>query len=305
MSDFVSEFWNYYVAIISVVSIAACGMLLWAMSSRKGTSAQATGHGWDEDLEECNNPLPRWWMWLFWITIFFSAGYLALYPGLGSRQGSLEWSSVGQYEAEMQAADERYGPLYAKYAATDLKALAHDPEARAIGQRLFLNNCAQCHASDAGGSRGYPDLTDREWLYGGQPETIKASIGDGRTGTMPAFGPVLGPEAVKDVAHYVLSLSNRMSDGTRAARGKDKFKVTCAACHGAEAKGNPALGAPDLTDRVWLHGSSQSTVIETISKGRSSRMPAHREFLGDAKVHLLAAYVYGLSSKDNASASAK
>jgi cytochrome c oxidase cbb3-type subunit III len=305
MSDFVSGFWSYYVGAISAASIVACGVLLWSMSSRKGTSAQATGHGWDEDLEECNNPLPLWWMWLFWITIFFAAGYLALYPGLGSRQGALEWSSAGQYEAEMKAADAQYGPLYAKFAASELKVIAHDPEARAMGQRLFLNNCAQCHASDAGGSRGYPDLTDRDWLYGGQPETIKASIADGRSGTMPAFGAVLGPEGVNDVASYVMSLSNRTADPIRVARGKEKFMTMCAACHGAQAKGTPALGAPDLTDGVWLHGSSNDAVMETISRGRSSRMPAHREFLGEAKVHLLAAYIYGLSNKEDGSAGAK
>ena len=299
MSDFTSGFWDYYVAIISAASIAACGLLLWAMSSRKGTSAEGTGHVWDEDLGECNNPLPRWWMWLFWITIAFSAGYLALYPGLGSREGTLQWSSKGEYEAEMKAAQERFGPLYARFANADLKAVAHDPEARAMGQRLFLNNCAQCHASDAAGSKGYPDLTDRDWLWGGQPEIIKASIADGRNGVMPAFGQALGGEGVKDVAHYVMSLSKRTTDPIRVARGRDRFMSACVACHGTDGTGNPALGAPNLTDRVWLHGSSEQALIETISKGRNSLMPAHRDFLGEDKVHLLAAYVYGLSnSKD-------
>jgi cytochrome c oxidase cbb3-type subunit III len=300
MSDFTSAFWEYYIALISAAGIAACAVLLWTMSSRRGTSAESTtGHVWDEDLGEYNNPLPRWWMWMFYITIVFSAGYLALYPGLGTYEGWFGWSSTGQYTEEVKQAQDRYGPLYAKYAAADLKDVAHDSEARAMGQRLFLNNCAQCHASDAGGSRGYPNLADRDWLWGGEPEAIKASIADGRTGVMPAFGAVLGGEGTRDVAHYVLSLSGRTTDPIRVARGKDKFVATCAACHGADGKGNVALGAPNLTDRTWLHGSTEPALVETISKGRNNRMPAHRDFLGDDKVHLLAAYVYGLSNGIN------
>jgi cytochrome c oxidase cbb3-type subunit 3 len=298
MSDFSGAFWEYYVAIITLAGIAGCALLLWTMSTRRaaGAKPETTGHVWDEDLGEYNHPLPRWWMWLFYLTIVFSLVYLALYPGLGIYDGAFQWSSAGEHENDVKQAEQQYGPLYAKYAALDLKALAKDPEARSMGQRLFLNNCAQCHASDAGGSRGFPNLADGDWLYGGEPDLIKASILNGRKGVMPAFGPVLGAEGAKDLAHYVMSLSGRSADSVRVSRGKEKFAVTCLACHGPEGKGNIALGAPNLTDKVWLHGSSEPVLIETISKGRSSTMPAHKEFLSEAKIHLLAAYVYGLSN---------
>ena len=295
MSDFTDSFWDYYVGIITLVSIVACVVLLKSTSTRRIPGGATTGHTWDEDLGELNTPLPRWWIWLFYITIVFSLVYLVLYPGLGSYAGSTRWTSKGQYAAEVKQANEQYGPLYEKYAAQDLKRVAADPQARAIGQRLFLNYCAQCHASDGGGSKGFPNLTDRDWLYGGEPETIKASILNGRDGIMPPLGAALGEEGTKDAAHYVLSLSGRKSDPVRAARGKEKFSL-CAACHGAGGKGDRQLGAPDLTDQIWLHGSSEATVIETITKGRNNVMPANKEFLGEAKVHILAAYVYSLSN---------
>lgn len=302
MSDFTSEFWSVTIAVITVVSIVACGVLLQVASKRRvpGGAVETTGHTWDEDLGEFNNPLPRWWIWLFWITIVFSLVYLALYPGLGSFGGAYKWSSQAQFEEEVRQADARYGPLYAKFAGQDLKQVAADPEARAIGQKLFLNYCAQCHASDGGGSRGFPNLTDRDWLWGGEPELIKASISAGRNGVMPPFGAALGEEGVKDVAHYVMSLSGLTHDPIRAARGKDKFATTCVACHGPEGKGNTQLGAPNLTDKTWLYGASEPIIMETITKGRNNVMPAHKEFLGEAKVHILAAYVYGLSNRESA-----
>jgi cytochrome c oxidase cbb3-type subunit 3 len=296
MSDFTDGFWDYYIGIITVVSIIACAILLWSMSTRRISGGATTGHTWDEDLGELNHPLPRWWIWLFYITIVFSLIYLVLYPGLGSYAGSYKWTSKGEYDAEVKQANAQYSPLYEKYAAQDLKQVAADPQARAIGQRLFLNYCAQCHASDGGGSKGFPNLTDRDWLYGGEPETIKASILNGRNGIMPPLGAALGEEGTKDVAHYVLSLSGRTSDPSRAARGKEKFTAICAACHGADGKGNLLLGAPDLTDQIWLYGSSEATLVETIAKGRNNVMPAHKDFLGEARVHILAAYVYSLSS---------
>ena len=307
MSDFTSGFWEFYVGIITVVSILACAVLLHTMSTRRvpGGTAQTTGHTWDEDLGEYNNPLPRWWIWLFYITIVFGLIYLVLYPGLGRYPGSTKWTSRGQYEEEVKQASEQYGPLYDKYAAQDLKQVAADPEARAIGQKLFLNYCAQCHASDGGGSRGFPNLTDRDWLYGGEPETIQTTILNGRNGIMPAMGPVLGDEGTKDVAHYVLSLSGRTVDSIRAARGREKFATICAACHGPDGKGNQQIGAPNLTDQIWLHGSSEASIIETIGKGRNRVMPAHKEFLGEAKVHILAAYVYSLSNPQPAGAPAR
>jgi cytochrome c oxidase cbb3-type subunit 3 len=305
MSDFTSGFWEWYVGIITVVSIAACAVLLQSMSKRRASGeADTTGHTWDEDLVEYNHPLPRWWIWLFWITIVFSIVYLLLYPGLGSFAGSFKWTSTGEYEAEMKAADGRYGPLYQKFASQDLRKLAADPEARALGQKLFLNNCAQCHGSDAAGGRGFPNLTDSDWLYGGDPETIKASIMNGRNGVMPALGPTLGPEGTLDAANYALSLSGAKHDPARAARGKQTFATICAACHGPEGKGNQQLGAPNLTDSIWEYGGSLADVVETITKGRGtnaltpgqSAMPAHKDSLGEAKVHILAAYVWGLSN---------
>ncbi|HET6266042.1 MAG TPA: cytochrome-c oxidase, cbb3-type subunit III [Usitatibacter sp.] len=296
MSDFTGDFWSLFVAGVTLVSIVACGLLLVAMSRRKvATDADTTGHTWDEDLDELNNPLPMWWIWMFWITIFFSLAYLWLYPGLGTYSGSLKWTSAQEYTDEVKAAEAQYAPLYAKLAAADLKQVAADPAARLVGQRLFVNYCSQCHASDARGSRGFPNLTDADWLYGGEPETIKASILDGRNGLMPAVGAAVGGEAgAKDVANYVRSLSGLSHDAAAAGRGKEKFAV-CAACHGPEAKGNPAIGSPNLTDKVWLYGSSEATIVEGIMKGRANHMPAHREFLGEQRAHVLAAYVYGLS----------
>ena len=296
MSQFTSQFWDVYVAILSIVSIVACALFLKSQSVRKVPgAAPTTGHTWDEDLAEYNNPLPQWWSWLFYITIVFAIAYLVLYPGLGSWRGALGWSQVTQLEQELAAADKRFGPMYEKFAALDVEALSKNPEALAIGQKLFLNNCAQCHASDGGGSRGFPNLTDRDWQWGGDPATIKATITNGRTGTMPPFGPALGEQGVKDVAHYVMSLSGLTHDSLRRARGEPIFKQICAACHGAEGKGNPALGAPNLTDRIWLHGSGEPAIIETITRGRSGQMPAHKELLSEAKIHLLTAYVLSLS----------
>jgi cytochrome c oxidase cbb3-type subunit 3 len=296
MSEFVSGFWDLYIGIVALVSIIACAVFLKSQSVRKAPgTAPTTGHTWDEDLAEYNNPLPRWWSWLFYITIVFALAYLVLYPGLGSWRGTLGWSQVGQLQEELAVAEKRFGPLYEKFAGQDVEALAKSPEALAVGQKLFLNNCAQCHASDGGGSRGFPNLTDQDWLWGGEPKTIKTSITDGRTAAMPPFGPAFGDEGVKDLAHYVRSLSGLTHDSLRKARGEPVFKQTCAACHGAEGKGNAALGAPNLADRIWLHGSSEPDVIHTLTKGRSDQMPAHKDRLSPAQIHLLTAYVYSLS----------
>jgi len=296
MSDFDSRFWDLFVAIVTVVSIVACAVLLMSLSRRKVASdPDKTGHVWDEDLDEWNNPLPQWWIWLFWITIIFSFAYLWYYPGLGAREGAGNWTSTAQYKGEVDQAQAQYGPLYAKYAAIDLVTLASNPEARAVGQKLFLNHCSQCHASDARGSKGFPNLTDDDWLYGGEPEMIKTTIMNGRNGTMPALRAMMGPDGVKDTANYVRSLSGLSHDAAAAARGKTTFGTICAACHGPEGKGNIAVGAPNLTDKVWLHGSSEATIMQTIAQGRTSMMPAHKDFLGEQRVHILAAYVYGLS----------
>ena len=294
MSQFSSEFWDFYIGVITVVSIAACALLLWVQSTQKTSATETSGHVWDEDLKEYNSPLPRWWMWLFYLTIVFSAGYLVLYPGLGSFRGTLGWTQLTQLDEENVRAQAAYGPLYDRFAAQDIPTLAANPDAQRIGQKLFLNYCAQCHASDGGGSRGFPNLTDKDWLWGGTPEAIEKTIGEGRTSAMPPFGPVLGEQGVKDVAHYVLSLSGSAHDSLRSARGEPLFKKICIACHGADGKGNQMLGAPNLTDNIWLHGSGEYAIAEQVTKGRISQMPAHKELLGPAKVRLLAAYVYSL-----------
>ncbi len=307
MSDFTSGFWNVFVVGITAVSIIGCGVLLWMQSRVRvkpgGKGADTTGHVWDGDLEEYNNPLPKWWMNLFWITLVFSAVYLVLYPGMGTFPGVLGWSQVGQYERERAQAEARVKPLYDKYAAMDLRAVAADPQARLMGERLFLNNCAQCHGSDAGGARGFPNLRDGDWLYGGEPAQIVESITNGRMGVMPPQGAALGDEGVRNVVAYVRSLSGLTADPLKAQLGKEKYLQVCAACHGPDGKGNQALGAPNLTDKVWLYGSSEAAITETVVKGRNMNvsegtlaMPAFKDVLGPARVHLVAGYVLGLSS---------
>ena len=308
MSDFTSEAWNIYITLITLTSIIACAVLLKAVSTKRvapGEQVGTTGHIWDEDLTEWNNPLPRWWMWLFYVTIVFGLVYLVLYPGLGSYAGYFGWSSQGQYQAEQAQAAATYDPIFDKFLKQDLKAVAADAEARQMGQRLFLTYCAQCHGSDAGGGKGFPNLRDNDWLYGGEPENIRESITNGRNGVMPSQGAAVGgDEGAKDVAHYVLSLSGRTHDSLRAFRGKSRFTTICAACHGADGKGSKTVGAPNLTDNIWIYGSSENAIIETIMKGRgtpmategTSVMPAHKNLLGEGKIHLLAAYVYGLSA---------
>ena len=296
MSLFTSGFWDVFIAVVTVVSIVACAVFLKSQSKRKlPGAAPTTGHVWDEDLAEYNNPLPRWWSWLFYITVVFSLVYLVLYPGLGSWQGTLGWSQLGQLEREQAAAAKQYGPLFEKFAGTDVVTLSKTPAALAVGEKLFLNNCAQCHASDGGGSRGFPSLTDRDWLWGGEPDAIRTTIAEGRTGTMPPFVGALGEQGVKDVAHYVLSLSGRTHDSLRRARGEPVFKTTCAACHGVEGKGNPMLGAPNLTDATWLHGSAETAIVDVVTRGRTNQMPAHKGLLDESKIHLLTAYVLSLS----------
>jgi cytochrome c oxidase cbb3-type subunit 3 len=300
MSDFVSDFWHYYVTGIVVLSVAFCIWILASnMTKRSPGPVSLHDHVWDETLQEYNHPLPRWWMYLFWLTLFFAIGYYFLYPGLGSLPGKIGWTSVGQYEEEMRKADEQFKPIYDKYLKQDLLAVAADPEAQAMGQRLFLTYCAQCHGADARGAKGFPNLSDGDWLYGGDPATVKATLVAGRQGVMPALGGVLGAEGVKDVANYVRSLSGLAHDSLRAQRGKDAFMQNCVACHGPEGKGNQALGAPNLTDRIWLYGSSEATIVETVSKGRQNQMPAFKDLLGEPKIHLLAAYVLGLSKNQD------
>lgn len=299
MSDFINAFWSNYVAIITVVSILACVLLLIFTGKKKvvASSDNTTGHVWDEDLKEMNNPLPMWWVGLFVITILIAGLYLFLYPGLGQSDGSLSWSSRGQYDSEVAKANDALKPLYAKFDALPVDQLVKDPKAQAIGERLFMNNCAQCHGSDANGSKGFPNLTDNDWLYGGQPDQIKESITKGRNGAMPPMAAAVGsPEEVRNLANYVLSLSNSPHDNVRAQLGKSKF-VACAACHGPDGKGMHAVGAPNLTDKVWLHGWGEQTIIGMINAGKNNHMPAQEGRLTPSQIHVLTAYVWGMSNR--------
>jgi cytochrome c oxidase cbb3-type subunit 3 len=254
-----------------------------------------TGHVWDEDLRELNNPLPRWWMWLFVITLVFSAVYLAFYPGLGASKGVLGWTSVGQFDAEQDKARAAMAPVYAKFTSMTAEQLARDSTAMGIGGRLFLNNCAQCHGSDGRGSKGFPNLTDNDWLGAGTPEYIAKTITEGRVGMMPTMAAAVGSsEDVKNVANYVLSLSGSAHNSVAAQLGKDKF-VVCAACHGPDGKGNPTLGAPNLTDKIWLHGWGEAAVVAMVTAGKNNVMPAQGRLLTPDQIHVLSAYVWSLS----------
>ncbi len=303
MSDFTHGFWPIYISVLTLVSIIGTWVFLKSQTTRKfapGEKPQLMAHTWDGDLQDLNNPLPRWWLGLFYGTMVFAVGYLILWPGLGSFAGVLGWTSRGEYEAEVKAAEAKFQPMYARFTKQDIVTVAANPEARAIGKNLFLTYCSQCHGSNAAGAKGFPNLTDNDWLYGGDPATILTTLTNGRTGMMPALGAALGEQKTKDVANYVLSLSGRKHDATRAAAGKSIFAENCAACHTPAGTGMQAMGSANLTDKIWLYGGSEATIIETITKGRNGTMPPMTQTLGttsnqDAKLHLLAAYVYGLS----------
>jgi cytochrome c oxidase cbb3-type subunit III len=300
MSDFFSIGWGIYIALVTGVGIVWCLYLLFSQRKTNVTyeadgSVADTGHVWDGDLRELNNPLPRWWMWMFVLSCVFAIVYLILYPGMGTYEGSLGYTTRNAHDASVVQANQQLKPVYAKYMSMDAKQVAADPAAREMGQRLFLNHCAQCHGSDAGGSKGFPNLADTDWLYGGDTENIKQTLIGGRAGVMPAFAHLESVQ-VSDVANYVRSLSGLAADQIKVGRGAEVYKANCAACHGAEGKGMAAMGAPNLTDKVWLYGGSEATIIETVLKGRNGMMPAHETILTPEKIHLLTAYVWGLSN---------
>ncbi|AVF56195.1 UNVERIFIED_ORG: cytochrome c oxidase cbb3-type subunit 3 [Pseudomonas parafulva] len=306
-----TAFWSTYISVLTIGSLIGLTWLL--LGTRKGqsnsTTDQTMGHSFD-GIEEYDNPLPKWWFWLFVGTLVFSAGYLVLYPGLGNWKGILPgyedgWTGVNEWQKEMDKADAKFGPIFAKYAAMPVEEVAKDPQALKMGSRLFASNCSVCHGSDAKGAYGFPNLTDHDWRWGGEPETIKASIMNGRHGVMPAWAEVIGEQGVSDVAAFVLTNldGRKLPEGVKAdpVKGKALFASNCVACHGPEGKGTPAMGAPDLTHpQAFIYGSSFAQLQQTIRYGRQGQMPAQAEIQGNDKVHLLAAYVYSLSQGDAA-----
>ena len=296
MSDFFNSGWSIFVGAATVISLLACLWLLFVASKRTPMAADnTTGHVYDEDLVEMNNPLPRWWMWLFILTVVFAFAYVAVFPGLGALPGQLGWTSLNQLEAEQKAAGTEMAKVYAGFSGLTPAQLSRNPNAMATGERLFINNCATCHGSDARGSKGFPNLTDTDWLYGGSPEKIEETITLGRIGTMPPMAAAVGTaQDVRNVANYVLSLSGSAYNPIHAAAGQSKFAV-CAACHGANGKGNPALGAPNLTDKIWLHGWGDEAIITMVNHGKTNVMPAQAGRLTPEQIHVLATYVWSLS----------
>lgn len=299
MSDFTSNFWEIYISGITLAGIVACLILLVVTGKMKATTASdnTTGHVWDGDLREMNNPLPRWWSYMFVFTIIFSLIYLVLYPGLGSYKGTLGWSQAKLHADEVAKGDAEIAPIYARFASMKPEDMAKDAQAMAIGERLYGNNCAQCHASDARGNKGFPNLTDGDWLHGGTTDKIKETITGGRNGNMPPMAAAVGSaDDVKNVAQYVLSLSGSPHDSARAALGKEKFAV-CAACHGADGKGMQAIGSANLTDNIWLHGFGEKAIIDMVNNGKVNVMPVQADRLTEAQIKVLTAYVWGMSNK--------
>ena len=291
--------WAWFVAITTVLSLLACLWILRANSSKKEESAEAKMHGqneWD-GLREYDNPLPKWWSNLFYITILFAFGHLLLYPGLIVTNGLFGWSTASSYRDEVKEVSTATDPIFNAYSRQDVKTVSMDNGALKIGARLFQTYCTQCHGTDMRGSKGFPNLVDNDWLYSGTPDGIKATLMEGRNGVMPSFSGILKPDQIADTAQYVLSLSGRSTGPDAVGRGETTFKQNCAACHGPDGKGNTALGAPNLSDNIWLYGGSQASIVETLVKGRQGHMPAQKDILDESRIHILAAYVYAQSQE--------
>ena len=295
-----NSFWNWFVIIITIVSILGCWWLLhWTKGvadQEEGEEIGSTGHVWDENIRELNAPLPRWWLHLFNITIIFAILYIIAFPGLGNFPGVLGWTQLGEYEEDVAAATLAQEAVYSRFRAMDPAALVADSEANEIGRRLFGNNCAMCHGSDGRGAVGFPNLTDDEWMWGSSNDQIMMAINKGRIGAMPPWGAVLGEQGVPEVVAYVQQLSGQKADAGLAAAGKARYATVCVACHGVDGTGNQALGSPDLTNNIWLYGGDADSLTETLMSGRSGKMPAFENQLSEDRRRLLAAYVQSLST---------
>jgi len=291
-----TSFWSGWVILLTVLTIVLITWVLFANRQRERRSGErTTGHEYD-GIEELDNPLPAWWFWMFAITIIWGVAYLIVYPGLGNFPGLLGWTQVEQHDREVAAADEKFRAMRDRYLAMPVEEIANDPALRKMGQRIFGNNCAQCHGADAKGSYGFPNLTDGDWIWGGSPEAIKATLINGRQAAMPPWEAILGDKGIAEATAYVLSLNGRDADPARVAAGEAHFKTYCAACHGADGTGNPALGAPNLTNGIWLYGGSESQISHSLRVGRNGVMPAFEQTLSEDKIHILTAWVYGLSN---------
>ncbi|GAA5526147.1 cbb3-type cytochrome c oxidase subunit CcoP2 [Microbulbifer aestuariivivens] len=297
-----TTFWSLWVIVLTLANVALVCWVLFAnrkvaVDDQAAPSNQTTGHVYD-GIEEYDNPLPRWWFMLFVGSLIFSAIYLVIYPGMGNFKGVRGWTSVGALEKSEEKAQEKFDETFGKYAQMPIEEVAQDRDALKMGARIFANNCAVCHGADGGGNYGFPNLTDSDWLYGGSPEKILESLYQGRQGMMPPQGPIIGEEGVRNTTEYVLSLNGLEHNAEMAAKGQQIYGQVCMACHGMDAKGNQALGAPNLTDNVWLYGSSPEQIQHTIRGGRTNKMPAQNDKLRDDKIRLVAAYVYSLSRQD-------
>ncbi|MCK7592757.1 cytochrome-c oxidase, cbb3-type subunit III [Pseudomarimonas salicorniae] len=296
-------FWSIFIILLVVLNIAGCIWLLWWTSKRRPGEPETTGHVWDGDIREYNKPLPRWWINLFYITIVFTVGYLIWYPGAGSFAGTSGWTSAKEHAADRAVAEAKIMAALAPFEGQPIDVLARNPQAVEHGRSVFAANCATCHGSDARGARGFPNLADGSWQWGRDPQAVLTSILDGRQAAMPPFAAVLGSDrAVLETGVYVQSLSGQPVDPALAAAGKPRFANVCAACHGAEGKGNPALGAPDLTDDVWLYGGDFDAIRTAIVKGRAGAMPAHEPLIGETRARLAGAWVWSLSHGDASTA---
>ncbi len=298
-----TSFWSAWIIILTSAQIILATWLLFANRKKSGGDVQTTGHVYD-GLEEFDNPLPAWWFQMFVLTILFAIGYLIIYPGMGNWKGIIGWTSVGQYEERVAVAEEKYRAMRDRYLALPVEEIAHDPKVRKMGQRIFGNNCATCHGSDAGGAYGFPNLSDNDWLYGGTPEAIKTTLNHGRRAAMPAWQAILGDTGIDETVHYLMSLNGREADTAKVAAGEKHFQTYCSACHGANAMGNQMMGAPNLTNGIWLYGGTEQQLTQTLRNGRNGNMPAFGDILSEDKIHILAAWVYGLSHGEAAQVAA-
>ncbi len=290
-----TSFWSMWIIVLTTITIVGITWVLFATRKHKQQSTdKTTGHEYD-GIQELDNPLPAWWFYMFLISIVWAIGYLILYPGMGNFPGILGWTQINQYNRQVAAADEKYRDMRDRYMALSIEEIAADPAVRKMGMRMFGNNCAQCHGADAKGSYGFPNLSDGDWLYGGSPDEIKASISNGRRGTMPAWGDIIGDQGVNDITAYILSVNGRQADSAQITAGEKVFQTYCVACHGADATGNPAMGAPNLANGIWLYGGNAEQISHSVRTGRNGVMPTHKNTLSEDKIHILTAYVYGLN----------